>query len=98
MKNKIVREYDAISLAVLKEIIEESMRVFWEFLRADKHEDTFVLKQYHGSKLDHQDAAAHLELLVETKSRLQKVCFHISYHCTMYFKIVSFHYYSSFIG
>lgn len=72
LKNKIVREYDAISITVLKEIMEESMRVFWEFLRADKHEDTFVLKQYHGTKLDHQDAAEHLELLMDTKSKLQK--------------------------
>ncbi|KAK1355230.1 Zinc finger FYVE domain-containing 26 [Heracleum sosnowskyi] len=72
LKNKIVGEYDAISIAVLKEIIEESMRVFWEFLRADKHEDTFVLKQYHGTNLDHQDAAAHLELLMDIKSKLQK--------------------------
>lgn len=75
LKNKIAGEYDAISIEVLKEIIEESMRVFWEFLRADKHEDTFVLKQYHGTKLDHQDAAAHLELLMDIKSKLQKVCF-----------------------
>lgn len=72
LKNMIVREHDAISIAVLKEILEESMRVFWEFLRADKHEDTFVLKQDHGTKLDHQDAAAHLELLMDTKSKLQK--------------------------
>ncbi|KAL8093550.1 hypothetical protein AgCh_035434 [Apium graveolens] len=73
LKNKIVGEYDTISIAVLKEIIEESMHVFWEFVRADKHGDTFMLKQYQGTKLDLQDAAAHLEILLETKSKLQKV-------------------------
>lgn len=71
-KNKTVREYDAISIAVLKEIIEESMRVFWEFLRADKHEDSLRLKRFHSTKLDHQNAAADLELLMDIKSKLQK--------------------------
>ncbi|KAL1825161.1 hypothetical protein ACET3Z_011939 [Daucus carota] len=71
-KNKPVKEEDAISIAVLKQIIEESMRVFWEYLHADKHEDSYVLKRFHSTKLNHQDAAAHIELLMDIKSKLQK--------------------------
>lgn len=96
-KNKPVKEEDAISIAVLKQIIEESMRVFWEYLHADKHEDSYVLKRFHSTKLNHQDAAAHIELLMDIKSKLQKVCFYFYLYLFTYFKFVSFIYFNTYV-
>lgn len=63
-------EEGAISIAMLREIIEESMQVFWEFLRADKDEASLSLKGFRGTKVDHN--AADSELLMNIKSSLQK--------------------------
>lgn len=76
-------EEDAISIETLVEIIEESMRVFWDFIRADRHEPDGGLKQ---SQLNEQDSAD-LVLMTALRAQLQKVCcvlhtwaFHIILH------------------
>lgn len=57
---------DAISISMLREIIEESMRLFWEFLRVDKVASV--------KNVELQDPAD-LELMTNIQTNLQKVCF-----------------------
>ena len=59
-----------VSIAILAEFIEESMRVFWEFLRADKDEAS-------RTNVRLQDPSDS-ELLIDIKTSLQKVCFFFS--------------------
>ncbi|KAI6686426.1 hypothetical protein NL676_032339 [Syzygium grande] len=61
-------EEDAISIETLVEIIEESMRVFWDFIHADRHEPDGGLKQ---SQLNEQDSAD-LVLMTALRAQLQK--------------------------
>lgn len=70
-KGKRQEQEDAISMAMLAELIEESMRVFWVFLRADKDYANFVSKVLQGSHASLQDPAD-LELFTDIKTSLQK--------------------------
>lgn len=76
-KEKNVRrdeEEDAISSGMLAKIIEDSLRVFWEFVRADKDEKNVILNSPQQNHINLQHAAD-LEVLMNTRSDLQKVCF-----------------------
>lgn len=64
-------EEDTITSAMLTVIIKESMRVFWEFLRADKDEGDVMLKS--PELQDSIDS----ELLIDIRTDFQKVCFYI---------------------
>ncbi|XP_050277106.1 uncharacterized protein LOC126718798 [Quercus robur] len=73
-KEKKVRrdeEEDAISSSMLAKIIEDSLRVFWEFVRADKDEKNVILNSPHQNHINLQHAAD-LEVLMNTRSDLQK--------------------------
>ncbi|XP_028087464.1 uncharacterized protein LOC114288178 [Camellia sinensis] len=59
-----VEEENAVSIAMMTEIIDESMRAFWEFVRADKDEANTSLKGL-------QDPSC-FELLMDVKTSLQK--------------------------
>jgi len=68
-KGKVADE-NAISIETLVETIEESMRVFWDFIRADRYELDVGSKQ---SQLDQQDSADSV-LMTALRTQLQKVC------------------------
>ncbi|XP_059316764.1 uncharacterized protein LOC132067516 isoform X2 [Lycium ferocissimum] len=61
-------EKDIISIVKLAEIIKETMQVFWEFLRADKHEVNLALKGVQGTQMDN----AEIELFMNVKLDFQK--------------------------
>lgn len=69
-------EEDAISSGMIAKIIEESMRVFWEFLRADhKVEGKTILNVPQKNHVNLQNGAD-LTLLMDIRADLQKVyCF-----------------------
>ncbi|GAB4827314.1 hypothetical protein Ancab_034200 [Ancistrocladus abbreviatus] len=63
---------DAITSVMLVEIIEECIRLFWQFVRADKDSDITTLKCCRrGSNLQLQNPAD-AELLLEVQSNLAK--------------------------
>lgn len=67
-KHGVRGEDDSIILSgMLVNIIEESMRIFWKFLRKD--ERNAILKGLQEAQIDHKD----LELLMEIRKDLQKV-------------------------
>ncbi|RRT72628.1 hypothetical protein B296_00034395, partial [Ensete ventricosum] len=57
---------------VLEEIMEESIRVFWEFVKADKDETPWMLKGLIGTHVQLQDPAD-FKLMANIQSNLQKV-------------------------
>ncbi|XP_010551543.1 PREDICTED: uncharacterized protein LOC104822123 isoform X2 [Tarenaya hassleriana] len=62
----------AITIEMLREIIRESIRVFWEFICADKHEiSSSILKVSHHTQVSPQDPLD-LELLTDIRTNLQK--------------------------
>ncbi|KDP27144.1 hypothetical protein JCGZ_19843 [Jatropha curcas] len=62
---------DAITSDKLVEIMEESIRIFWRFVRADKDAHNVVLKGRKGTQIEPQDPIE-LELLTEVRTNLQK--------------------------
>lgn len=62
----------AVKLETLREIIRESMRVFWEFLCAEKEEFSLVMRITHQTQVSPQDPLD-LELLTDIRTYLQKV-------------------------
>ncbi|XP_057448242.1 uncharacterized protein LOC130739829 isoform X2 [Lotus japonicus] len=64
-------EEDAIASGRLEDIIKESMRVFWEFVRADKDYGNVVLKVPKHIGTDLKDPAIS-NLLVDIRTQLQK--------------------------
>ncbi|XP_039023637.1 uncharacterized protein LOC120156387 [Hibiscus syriacus] len=62
---------DAVSSEMLKDIIEESMHVFWEFLRANKDEPNSTSKAPFQSQVAPHDPID-LDLLMDVKTDLQK--------------------------
>ncbi|KAJ8493672.1 hypothetical protein OPV22_015393 [Ensete ventricosum] len=56
---------------VLEEIMEESIRVFWEFVKADKDETPWMLKGLIGTHVQLQDPAD-FNLMANIQSNLQK--------------------------
>ncbi|KAI3985160.1 hypothetical protein MKX01_007869 [Papaver californicum] len=70
-KDKDGRRKDAITCSMLLQIIEESMRILWKFLRADRNEGNMILKGLLGPQIklhDPRDA----ELLADVQTTLQK--------------------------
>ncbi|XP_027929428.1 uncharacterized protein LOC114185741 isoform X2 [Vigna unguiculata] len=64
-------EKDAISSDMLVEILEESIRTIWRFIRADKDASSLTLKGVKESQVQLQDPS-NSELLVEIRTDLQK--------------------------
>ncbi|KAJ1423635.1 hypothetical protein SESBI_12271 [Sesbania bispinosa] len=64
-------EEDAIASGRLADIIKESMRVFWEFVRADKDCGNVILKVYKQIGVDLKDPAIS-SLLVDIRTQQQK--------------------------
>ncbi|KAK8699769.1 hypothetical protein V6N13_115847 [Hibiscus sabdariffa] len=62
---------DAVSSEMLKDILEESMHVFWEFLRADKDEPNSNSKAPFQSQVAPSDPMD-FELLMDIRTDLQK--------------------------
>lgn len=74
MKDKNITkgdEEDAITSGRLADIIKESMRVFWEFVRADKDYGNVILKAFQQIGTDFKDPAIS-SLLVDIRTQLQK--------------------------
>ncbi|OVA13365.1 Ribosomal protein L34Ae [Macleaya cordata] len=65
------RRKDAITYSMLLQIIEESIRIFWEFLRADKNEGNMILKGLLGPQVELHDPEDS-ELLLDVQTNLQK--------------------------
>ncbi|KAF6148246.1 hypothetical protein GIB67_012021 [Kingdonia uniflora] len=72
-KNKegIRRRKDAITCSMLLQIIEESMRIFWEFLRADRDDGNVILKGLLGPQVELIDPTDS-ELFLDVQTILQK--------------------------
>ncbi|GLU17080.1 hypothetical protein SLE2022_334760 [Rubroshorea leprosula] len=68
--NKGTRVEEEDASAMLTEIVEESMQVFWEFLRADKDETSLSLKGPQQRQVAPQDPLD-LGLLMEVQRHLQ---------------------------
>lgn len=68
---KMKDEY-AITSDMLVEIMEESIRIFWRFVRVDKDVNIMIQKSRKGTQIDPQDALD-LGLLAEVRTSLQKV-------------------------
>lgn len=64
-------EEDAIGSGRLAEIIKDSMRVFWEFVRADKDYGNLIFKASHYSIIDLKDPVIS-RLMVDIRTQLQK--------------------------
>ncbi|XP_021299890.1 uncharacterized protein LOC110428385 [Herrania umbratica] len=64
-------EEDAVSSEMLTDIIEESMQVFWEFLRADKDEANATSKTPQQARVAPHDPTD-FELLMDVRTDLQK--------------------------
>lgn len=62
---------DAITSEMLEEIMEESIRIFWEFVKADKDETSIILKGLIGSHVELQDPSD-FRLMSEIQTSLQK--------------------------
>uniref|UniRef100_A0A2P2JP52 Uncharacterized protein MANES_01G090500 n=1 Tax=Rhizophora mucronata TaxID=61149 RepID=A0A2P2JP52_RHIMU len=71
------KDKDAITGDMLVEIIEESIRIFWRFVRADKDVHHVVQKGRKGTQIEPQDPSE-LELLAEVRTSLQKVSFKLN--------------------
>ncbi|KAF9626158.1 hypothetical protein IFM89_031285 [Coptis chinensis] len=62
---------DAITCSMLLGIVEESLHIFWDFVRADKHDGNIILKGLSASQLKLLDPAD-TELLMDVQTNLQK--------------------------
>ena len=70
---------DGISSEMLTEIMEKSIRIFWNFFKADKSETNGILKGILQTEIELQDQKD-LELSIVIRADLQKVAFFISFH------------------
>ncbi|XP_077213834.1 uncharacterized protein LOC143848720 [Tasmannia lanceolata] len=75
LKNKMEgtrRDDDhAISIKMLEHLMQESMMIFWEFIKADKDEKAVILKGFLGTQPELQDPADS-ELFMNIQAILQK--------------------------
>lgn len=69
-KRKINREDSVITSDMLVEMVEESIRIFWRFVRADKDSTTPSVRKMACLLSPEEDTNL---LLVEVKKTLQKV-------------------------
>lgn len=90
------RRKDAITCSMLLQIIEESMKILWKFLRADRNEGNMILKGLLGPQIKLHDPGD-AELLVDVQTTLQKVkifnstlthCFMFPYYIYFLFYLV----------
>ncbi|XWS44297.1 hypothetical protein CRYUN_Cryun15aG0032900 [Craigia yunnanensis] len=65
------RDDDAITSDMLVEIMEESIRIFWRFVRADKDANIVIRKTKKGTQVEPLEPDD-LELLAEVQTDLQK--------------------------
>ncbi|XVF16612.1 hypothetical protein REPUB_Repub10bG0047000 [Reevesia pubescens] len=65
------RDDDAITSDMLVEIMEESIRIFWRFVRADKDANIVIQKARKGTQVEPLEPDD-LELLAEVQTSLQK--------------------------
>lgn len=72
---------------MLLEILEESIRTIWRFIRADKYAHTAVFKCQRGTEAELQDPADS-NLLMEIQTNLQKVR-HFVFHIILAFKFLA---------
>lgn len=63
---------DAITSDMLVEILEESIRTIWRFIRADKDASSLALKGQRENQVELQDPSDS-QILVEIRTDLQKV-------------------------
>ncbi|XP_034888856.1 uncharacterized protein [Populus alba] len=68
------RDDDSITSDMLVEIMEESIRIFWRFVRSDKDAQNVISKGRKGTQIEPQDPTE-LELLTEVRTIFQKVSF-----------------------
>ena len=68
------RDDDAITSDMLVEIMEESIRIFWRLVRADKDSNIVIQKTKKGTQVEPLEPDV-LELLAEVQTNLQKVSF-----------------------
>ncbi|XP_055806595.1 uncharacterized protein LOC129875179 [Solanum dulcamara] len=61
-----------ITSDMLVEIVEESIRIFWKFVRADRNCSSMMVKGKKGTQHQELKAAGDLELLMEVKKSLGK--------------------------
>ncbi|KAI3963377.1 hypothetical protein MKW98_022799 [Papaver atlanticum] len=66
-----IRRKDAITCSMLLQIIEESMKILWKFLRADRNEGNMILKGLLGPQIKLHDPGD-AELLVDVQTTFQK--------------------------
>lgn len=62
---------DVITSEMLEEIMEEAIRIFWEFIKADKNEGPMILKGFIGGHVELQDPSDSV-LLMDIQALLQK--------------------------
>ncbi|CAK7328004.1 unnamed protein product [Dovyalis caffra] len=65
------KDDDSITSDTLVEIMEESIRIFWRFVRSDKDAQNVISKGRKGTQIEPQDPTE-LELLTEVQTSLQK--------------------------
>ncbi|KAJ8750353.1 hypothetical protein K2173_014268 [Erythroxylum novogranatense] len=65
------KEDDVITSDMLVEILEESIRIFWQFVRADKDAHELIQKGQKGTRIEPQDPSQ-LQLLAEVEASLLK--------------------------
>ncbi|XAR65189.1 hypothetical protein NMG60_11009211 [Bertholletia excelsa] len=70
-KHSMVEGENVVSITMLTDIIDESMRVFWEFLHADKEEANVFMKALLATHVDLQDRSDS-NLMMDLKASLQK--------------------------
>ncbi|XP_024444935.2 uncharacterized protein LOC7495970 isoform X2 [Populus trichocarpa] len=65
------RDDGSITSDMLVEIMEESIRIFWRFVRSDKDAQNVISKGRKGTQIEPQDPTE-LELLTEVRTNFQK--------------------------
>jgi hypothetical protein len=73
-KGRRGRDDGAITVDMLIEILEESIRMIWQFIRADKDVSTMIPTCRRDTRVELQDPADSV-LLLEVRADLQKVTF-----------------------
>ncbi|XP_041004517.1 uncharacterized protein LOC121249781 [Juglans microcarpa x Juglans regia] len=72
-KERRGRDDGAITIDIVIEILEESMRIIWKFIRADKDASTLILPSRRDTRVDHQlQDPADSMLLMEVRTDIQK--------------------------
>ncbi|XP_065856686.1 uncharacterized protein [Euphorbia lathyris] len=71
LRNRRESDNNAIRSDTLVEILEESIRIFWRFVRADKDSHNVIQRSRKGTQIQPQDPAE-VELLMEVRTSLLK--------------------------